>query len=66
MERLAKALGTTASYLREGVPAYQGEQSEAAKAERLDKVIALSRRLIARVADVPYNSVIIRVRPPSD
>lgn len=63
MERLARALGTTASYLREGVSAYQGVQLEAAKTKRLDEVVALARKLIARTAGVPDESVVIRIRP---
>ncbi len=65
MERLAKALGTTASFLREGVAAYQGVQIDDATRRRLNEVVALSRGLIARTAGVPEDSVIIRIRPPS-
>lgn len=65
MERLANVLGTTASYLREGVAAYQAVQLDNAKTKKLDEVVVLSRRLIARNAGVPVKSVTIRIRPPS-
>ncbi len=64
MERLAKALGTSAAYLREEVPAYQ--VGHAPYLKRIDEVVALSRRMIARVAGVPEEFVIIRVRPSDE
>lgn len=64
MDRLAKALGTSAAFLREGVPAYQADPRDTqVDARRLNEAIDLSRRLIAKIAQVPHESVIVRVRP---
>ena len=65
MESLAEALGTSAAYLREEVPAYQAGHAPdyGTSNQRIDQVVALSRKMIARVARVPEEFVIIRVRP---